>query len=1071
MESRVIIPGKKKFSDYLPIWMKNIHSMFYYFLFLIFLGLLFFATSLFINYFTTPFTGDYTSQQFAFYTNGYDDWWHFFTTGEFVLYDQNTFLGADNIGSNSFYYLFDPFFLPILLVPRQLVPQGMALLTILKIAASGMTFFLYMRYMGASRTASKISGIAYAFSGWMTWYLWFNHFTDVAIVLPLILLGVELTIKEKKPWVLAGSLCLMGFVNFFFLVCFALCGFLYAMFRFFQTIKTRSWKDSLIVLGFGFLAFFFGILMPMMVVLPAAMHSITAPRASNNTYLTYLQEAFKGKNMKKVFELLTSWTANSKTDQNKARGLYPFIDFIYPVASCRGTPLTVLGNETYDNAAGSMYCYLPMMCLLVPALMDSVNKKHYSVLVPLVFFVIALFTPFSYYAFHGLTNVAYSRWTLFVSTSLLTYTGLYLDKVKEKPTWTLVLGCVTMALFAVVGGICAYYIVKTYNNSFKERVPIWLAIALEVIYIAIYGTVICLVKEKKTVKFYGTFTGFIAFELVLMGAFVIQGHGVEDYYTANKSLELNDTLHALVEKTKRNDKSYYRSFSTIACGDADNDSMRNGYNGTSFFHSVYNFNTADICNWSSITNGTSPSSWSGNYVQKRVNLDTILGIKYYYVENDYFKYQGRSKVSSEDFRYNVPLNYVDITDSYNVDSFRVYKNMDYIDFALTYDTVYKTEGNPMKTDDNYSHYECSFGKNALINEEYMLSGALINQTRDLTVIPMIEENYPDIQVTDAPAKYIDNYYKILGWSRYNPDTETYKSEATITYYDIFSAGKTSLKLSAKDYIEKCTRSSDAFDKYGTLPSDSSGYRRWVIEIDSNYDGFPNYDPNGNIFYINAKYEWSHEVDVYFIDTNNQIVTYDNHNDGFYSNAAQRAGKQYRAFYVAPTYGLDENGQLTITKPAPRIKRVILATRGSKVQSSYSVYIDTYAKHKAKMDKLKEYQVSDVKSSANTYKFKTNFDKNRLVVTRLAYEDGFKLKMKTPDGKKQDVKVFNGQGGFVSFVSGVGDCSYTLEFYTPYLALGSYISAVGSFFYLTSFVAYFYFELRREEKEGLLLFAK
>ena len=79
--------GRKKFKDYLPGFMKNIHSLFYYFLFLLVLGVIFFATSLFINYFTTPFTGDYTSQQYAFYTNGYDDWWHFFKTGEFVLYE------------------------------------------------------------------------------------------------------------------------------------------------------------------------------------------------------------------------------------------------------------------------------------------------------------------------------------------------------------------------------------------------------------------------------------------------------------------------------------------------------------------------------------------------------------------------------------------------------------------------------------------------------------------------------------------------------------------------------------------------------------------------------------------------------------------------------------------------------------------------------------------------------------------------------------------------------------------------------------------------------------------------
>ena len=219
---------------------KNYNSNFYYFLLLCGIGLLFFISSLFQNQFTTLFGGDYTAQQLSFYTNGYDDWWYFFKTGEFRFFDTNTYLGASNVGANSFYYLFDPTFLPILFVPRQLVPQGMAILTIVKMAASGMTFFLYMRYMGVSRRTAKITGLAYGFSGWITWYLWFNHFSGVLLVFPLMLLGVERVLKEKKPWVLAGSICLMGFVNYFFCICFVMCAFLYAMFRYFQRIRLNN---------------------------------------------------------------------------------------------------------------------------------------------------------------------------------------------------------------------------------------------------------------------------------------------------------------------------------------------------------------------------------------------------------------------------------------------------------------------------------------------------------------------------------------------------------------------------------------------------------------------------------------------------------------------------------------------------------------------------------------------------------------------------------------------------------------------------------------------------------------
>ena len=1070
MNNQIVIKEKKSFKDYIPSWMKNVNSMFYYFLFLVGMGFLFFATSIVWNYFTTPFTGDYTMQQYAFYTNGYDDWWHFFRTGEFVLYDTNTFLGVDNIGSNSFYYLFDPFFMPILLAPRQAIPQFMVILTVLKIAASGMTFFLYMRYLGASRRASKITGLAYAFSGWMAWYLWFNHFTEVAIVLPLILLGVEMTIKEKQPWVLGGSLCLMGFTNFFFLVCFALCAFLYAMFRYFQTLKTRNLKDNLFVLLYGFLAFLIGIMMPMMVVFPAAMHAINAPRAASSSYMNDLKDAFKANNISKIFKLLTSWTASDDSDQNKARVLYPFIDFVFPTDTCRGTPLTLYKNDTYDNIAGSSYCFLPMMCLIVPAFIDSLSKKHFSVLAPLAFFIFALFTPAFYYLFHGLTE-GYSRWTLFVTTSILAYTGLYLDKMNDKPVRDIIIGYASMMVMMVVGGICALHLTHKYKDTYTERLPIWLAMVIEGSYLLIYIIVIILVRFYKKPKFYGVFTGFIAIEIALMGAFVVEGQGVENYYFTNKGFIKNDALHSIVCRVKKDDPTYYRSFSSLGSQTADNDGMRNDYNGINFFHSIYNYNTADICNWSSITGSTAPKSWSGNYIQKRVNLDTILGIKYYYVEDDYFIYQNRADATSPDFKYNVPFNYVDVTSSYPNSEFRVYKNYDYIDFALTYDNVISVKRDNTN-DDQYTLYEITGSKNVLLNEELYLQGALFNFTDEKT-----EQHYKDlfaeagIKVRMPPHYYQGHYYHKVSFTKANYGSLS-DYDASLTYYDIRSAGQESLSLNAKDYLTLCNPDNDTFDKYYDIGSASddgaNNYRRWVSVLEATGECFPDYDPLGNIFYVKASFSEKYDTDIYFVDTDNNIVTYDNHNDGYFNGG--RSGKDIRGFYITPTYALDENGEAVVIKPAPKIKKIITVARNSMIQEyyHYEVNIDTYTKYAAKMDALKHFTVTDCKSTANTYKFKTNFEKPRVVVTRLAYEKGFKLTMTDSNGNKQKVEVFNGQGGFVSFISGQGECSYKLEFVTPNLAIGSYISAAGTFFYLTSFVAYYFFELRRQEKEKELM---
>ncbi len=92
--------------------------------------------------------------------------------------------------------------------------------------------------MGAKESTARLFAFMFAFSGWTTYYLWFNHFMEVAVVFPLIFLGIEKVFKEKNPFLLIVSLGLMGLANYFFLVTVCFIGVLYAIFRYFQLIKT-----------------------------------------------------------------------------------------------------------------------------------------------------------------------------------------------------------------------------------------------------------------------------------------------------------------------------------------------------------------------------------------------------------------------------------------------------------------------------------------------------------------------------------------------------------------------------------------------------------------------------------------------------------------------------------------------------------------------------------------------------------------------------------------------------------------------------------------------------------------
>ena len=384
--------------------------------------------------------------------------------------------------------------------------------------------------------------------------------------------------------------------------------------------------------------------------------------------------------------------------------------------------------------------------------------------------------------------------------------------------------------------------------------------------------------------------------------------------------------------------------------------------------------------------------------------------------------------------------------------------MDYIDFALTYDTVYKTNGNPNKTETYEGLYD--FGKNVLLNEEKYLQAAIINEYRDETVIPDILENHPDITVKDIQHEYITAYYSQINMVKYT--TQPHTAEAMITYYDMAKDDKNSLSYKAEEYLQ-LSPDNPNYDKYSSVDSEES-YRKWVAVIECKNECFSNYDPSGNIYYISASFAKQNEYDIYFVDTNNKYVTYDNHNDGYHTSG--RNGKNQRGFYITPKYEIDNNGELTIVENAPKIKKIIIVSRNSLMSNSFQVNVDTATKHNAKMDKLKQYVVTDVKSGTNKWSFKTNFDKERVVVTRLAYEEGFSLKMTDAFGNRKDVKVFNGQGGFVSFISGTGECTYELEFYTPYLKIGSLISSLSTFVFFSTMIAYMYVDLRRENKQLL-----
>lgn len=146
-------------------------------------------------------------------------------SGGSLQYSWNLGLGSDFVSLYA-YYLASPLNFLILLCPKSHVIEFMTLLIILKISASGLTFFLYIRHhyklVGKDGRMHKnqvipaiVFSTAYALSGFVAAYSWDIMWMDCIALFPLIMIGLERLVREKKAGLYYITLALCIFCNYY----------------------------------------------------------------------------------------------------------------------------------------------------------------------------------------------------------------------------------------------------------------------------------------------------------------------------------------------------------------------------------------------------------------------------------------------------------------------------------------------------------------------------------------------------------------------------------------------------------------------------------------------------------------------------------------------------------------------------------------------------------------------------------------------------------------------------------------------------------------------------------------
>lgn len=217
------------------------------------------------------FVGDFNSQQVPFYMNAHDS----IRRGEWA-WNWYTDLGANFIGSYTFYLLGSPFFYLTLPLPGSWVPYCMGPLLMLKFACCALFAAVYLRRYVRNEYLVMLGGILYAFSGFSIYNIFFNHFHDVMVFFPLMLYAMDEWMEKGTRGLFALTVCINALVNYFFFFGEVVFVVLYYFVRLIYKGYERSWAKF-----FGILAeAVIGFLMSFVLMVPSALTVLQNSRVS-----------------------------------------------------------------------------------------------------------------------------------------------------------------------------------------------------------------------------------------------------------------------------------------------------------------------------------------------------------------------------------------------------------------------------------------------------------------------------------------------------------------------------------------------------------------------------------------------------------------------------------------------------------------------------------------------------------------------------------------------------------------------------------------------------------------------
>lgn len=506
-----------------------------------------------------------------------------------IFYTWNASLGLNYLALISYYLggLFTPL---VLLFPNQLMPDTLYVLTLLKIGSAGLAFWFYAsQTFKIQRWHHVTLAVCYALMSFITAHSELIMWLDALIYLPLVILGIDRLLQQKKPTLLFVSYLLL-FISSFYM------GFMIGVFSVLYLFVQlgRNWKQNKkAIIPYGITSLLAGGA-SMIIILPAVL-DLRSNGEELSTITKFKTEATG------VFDLVMK-NMIGVYDTTKY-GSIPFI---------------------YIGLLPLLLCILYFVSKRIPLKDKLLYAGLFSILIASFYIV-----PLNLF-WHGMhaPNMFLFRYAYLFSFLVILLAGYGWEQLQQKDRGLFVIvGLSTIALFALSYGLG--------GNSYEFVTTA--SFALTIVFFALYllcigfGQLGMLTKKKVALLL----LVFVCGEMAINTSGMVRGI-LNDWNYASRSLFTDPypSIKQLVDQADKDNETFFRLENLDPV--SSNDSINYGYSGVSMFSSIRNRNSSSYLDKLGFrSRGTNLNI---RYPNNTLLMDAFTGIKYNISKQNLTKY-------------------------------------------------------------------------------------------------------------------------------------------------------------------------------------------------------------------------------------------------------------------------------------------------------------------------------------------------------------------------------------------------------------------------------------------------